>query len=114
MRETDEWLAQTNSLLESSKNITFEQKNNQFDLLNSEEFDKMIIVAEALINKIANQEEYRDLEGLDRKYAEIKVEFDTNFERKVNSYAKLVNQVRLQLSESVELSNPNSSSNLIF
>ena len=54
MRETDEWLAQTNSLLESSKNITFEQKNNKFDLLNSEEFDKMIIVAEALINKIAN------------------------------------------------------------
>ncbi len=91
MRETDEWLAQTNSLLESSKIVTFDQNNIQFDLLNSEEFDKMIIVAEAFISKIQNQEEYRDLEGLDRKYSEIKVEFDVNFERKVTSYAKLVN-----------------------
>ena len=42
--------------------------NAKRDLLSTEEIDRLLVVAESLKNKMAKQEECRDLDGLDRQF----------------------------------------------
>lgn len=84
------------------------------DLINTEEIDKMMILADSLRSKISNHELYSSLDGLDKKYNDIRAEFDSNFESKIQNIAKIVTGSTTINNSTEVLSNPNVSGNLIF
>lgn len=94
MMETDTWLQQATFVLENSVIMSVEVEEKvvlPFDLLNSEEIDKILVLADSLKAKISNQEEYQTFEGLELKYNDIRADFDSNFENKAAGFARIVN-----------------------
>lgn len=79
IREAENWLVQMRAVLEESVMGSL-QNQIPFVILDQEELDKNLIIADALISKIGSKNSYTCLQGLDQKYNEIRAEFSPNFE----------------------------------
>jgi hypothetical protein len=60
-------------------------------LLNTEEVDKLTVIADSIKHKVINYEGGSELDGLESKFNQIYLEFDPQFEKKVRKMCSVVN-----------------------
>ena len=119
LREADGWLLSMRVMLEESVMGSL-QNQIPYSILDQEELDKNLIVADALISKIGSKNTYASLQGLETKYNDIRAEFTPSFEDRILKCFKLITHQRHEkkdhftiLSDSFDKSNPNSNSNFL-
>lgn len=56
----------------------------------------MLITADSLLQKVSILDEYKELQGLEKQYSEIRLDFDPKFETKVSQMAKVMGKPQIQ------------------